>query len=218
MIHNVSSLKAKLFSFAIFTLAIGLSGTASAAGDASVGKGLFPVCSACHGPRGLGNQAMNSPKLAGLPAWYFVKQMQLFQQGARGSAPGDMSGMQMASMSKGPQLASEQALNDLAAYIDTLPNTQPAPTLAGDAAIGGKLYPVCAACHGARAEGNEAMSGPRLAGQNDWYLVAQIKKFKAKQRGYHNLDHGGRQMQPMVAILADDKAINDVVAYISALK
>ncbi|MGK0221380.1 MAG: cytochrome c oxidase subunit 2 [Limisphaerales bacterium] len=218
MIHTVISLTAKLFSFATFTLLICLSGTVSAAGDAVVGKGLFPVCTACHGPQGLGNQAMNAPKLAGLPAWYFVKQMQLFQQGARGTAPGDMSGMQMASMAKGPQLSSEQSLNDLAAYVDTLPNTMPAPTLVGDAAAGAKLYPVCAACHGARAEGNEAMSGPRLAGQNDWYLVAQIKKFKAKQRGYHNLDHGGRQMQPMVAILADDKTINDVVAHISTLK
>jgi cytochrome c oxidase subunit 2 len=218
MIHNVISLTAKMFSFATFTLLICLSGTVSASGDAAVGKGLFPVCSACHGPQGLGNQAMKAPKLAGLPAWYFVKQMQLFQQGARGTAPGDMSGMQMASMAKGPQLSSEQSLNDLAAYVDTLPNTMPAPTLAGDAAAGAKLYPVCVACHGARAEGNEAMSGPRLAGQNDWYLVAQIKKFKAKQRGYHNLDHGGRQMQPMVAILADDKTINDVVAHISTLK
>ena len=62
------------------------------------------------------------------------------------------------------------------------------------------------------------MSGPRLAGHNDWYLVAQIGKFKKGLRGYHNLDHGGRQMRPMVATLTDDKSINDVVAYIATLK
>jgi len=61
------------------------------------------------------------------------------------------------------------------------------------------------------------MSGPRLAGQSDWYLVNQIKKFKQGQRGYHNMDHGGRQMRPMVATLVDDAAINDVVAYINTL-
>ena len=61
------------------------------------------------------------------------------------------------------------------------------------------------------------MSGPKLVGQNDWYLVGQIKKFKQGQRGYHNLDHGGRQMRPMVAMLTDDKSINDIVAYINTL-
>ena len=187
-------------------------------GDAGKGKSLFPVCMACHGPQGQGNQAMNAPKLAGQEGWYFVKQMQLFQTGARGTAPGDMHGMQMASMSKGPQLANEQALWDLAAYVDTLPDNGITPTVNGDAEAGARLYPICAACHGQKAEGNQAMAGPKLSGQSDWYLVAQIKKFKAGQRGYHNSDHGGRQMRPMVATLTDDKAINDVVAYINTLK
>ena len=187
-------------------------------GDAAKGKSLFPVCTACHGPTGLGNQAMNAPKLAGQEDWYFVKQMQLFQTGARGTAPGDMHGMQMASMAKGPQLSDEQALWDLAAYVDTLADTPPAVTVTGDAEAGARAYPICAACHGQKAEGNQAMAGPKLAGQNDWYLVNQIKKFKQGQRGYHNSDHGGRQMRPMVATLVDDKAINDVVAYINSLK
>lgn len=187
-------------------------------GDASKGKALFPVCSACHGPKAQGNQAMNAPKLTGLGTGYFVKQMQLFQQGARGAAPGDLQGMQMASMSKGPRFQGEQALADLAAYVDSLPNEPAAATVEGDAAAGAKLYPVCAACHGQKAEGNEAMGGPALAGQSDWYMVNQIKKFKKNQRGYHNADHGGRQMKPMVATLTTDQAINDVIAYINTLR
>ncbi len=190
---------------------------AAHAGDAAAGKSLYPVCTACHGPTGLGNQAMNAPKLAGQEHWYIVKQMQLFQNDARGSAPGDMHGMQMAAMAKGPQLASEEALNNLAAYIGTFKNEKPAPTVSGDAAAGKALYAVCAACHGQQAEGIEAMAGPRLAGQNDWYMVNQIKKFRDGQRGYHDMDHGGRQMRPMVSTLTDDKAINDVVAYINSL-
>jgi cytochrome c oxidase subunit 2 len=193
-------------------------GDASDAGDAALGKGLFSVCMACHGPNGLGNQAMNAPKLAGQEPWYLIKQMQLFQNNARGSAPGDMHGMQMAAMAKGPQLASEEALVNLAAFIAAFPDQAPAPTVAGDPETGKALYGICAACHGAQAEGNEAMAGPRLAGQNDWYMVSQIKKFKVGQRGYHDADHGGRQMRPMVATLSDDQAINDVVAYISTLQ
>ncbi len=189
----------------------------ASAGDAAQGKGLYPVCTACHGPTGLGNQAMNAPKLAGQEAWYVKKQMQLFQNGARGTAPGDMHGMQMAAMAKGPQLASESALDNLAAYIGTFPDVKPATTVAGDAAAGKALYAVCGACHGDKAQGNEAMAGPRLVGQNDWYMVNQIKKFKQGQRGYHNMDHGGRQMRPMVATLVDDQAIDNVVAYIATL-
>ena len=130
---------------------------------------------------------------------------------------GDMHGMQMAAMAKGPQLQTEEALINLAAYVDTLPNEVPATTVTGDVVKGKALYAVCAACHGDKGQGIEAMSGPRLVGQNDWYMVNQINKFKQKQRGYHNSDHGGRQMAPMVMTLADDQAINDVVAYINSL-
>ena len=188
------------------------------AGDAAAGQGLYAVCAACHGPSGQGNQAMNAPKLAGQESWYLIKQMQLFQNDARGTAPGDMQGMQMSAMAKGPQLKGDAALANLAAYIGTFPNEPVAPTVSGDAAAGKMLYPVCGSCHGQNAEGNEAMAGPRLAGQSDWYLVNQIKKFKAGQRGYHNMDHGGRQMRTMVLTLTTDQAINDVVAYINTLQ
>ena len=194
-----------------------MNGTA-VAGDAAAGQPLYGVCTACHGPAGLGNQAMNAPKLAGQEAWYIVKQMQLFQNGARGTAAGDMQGMQMSAMAKGPNLASEEALQNLAAYIGTFPNEPSPVTVEGDAAAGKAAYAVCAACHGDKGQGNEALGGPRLAGQSDWYLVSQIKKFKQGQRGYHDMDHGGRQMRPMVMSLADDKAINDVVAYINSLQ
>jgi len=200
------------------TLAIAALGVSAWAGDAAAGKSLYPVCTACHGPTGQGNQAMNAPKLAGQEPWYIVKQMQLFQNDARGTAAGDMQGMQMAAMAKGPQLASEEALQNLAAYIATFPDEPVAPTVSGDVAAGKTAYVVCAACHGDKAQGNEAMGGPALAGQNDWYLVNQIKKFKQGQRGYHNMDHGGRQMRPMVATLTDDAAINNVVAYINSLQ
>lgn len=202
----------------VTTLLLSLMSSLAYAGDAAAGKSLYPVCTACHGPTGLGNQAMNAPKLAGQESWYIIKQMQLFQNDARGTAPGDMHGMQMAAMAKGPQLASEEALANLAAYIGTFDDVKPAVTVSGDAAAGKSLYPVCGACHGDKAQGNEAMAGPRLAGQNDWYLVNQIKKFKAGQRGYHNSDIGGRQMRPMVATLTDDTAINNVVAYIVSLQ
>ena len=190
---------------------------ALAAGDAGKGRSLYPVCTACHGAKGEGNAAMKAPKLAGQTGWYLKRQMELFQQGARGTAAGDMTGMQMAAMAKGPQLASDAALDDLVAYIGSFPETQQAPTIQGDAEAGATLYATCAACHGKRAEGNEAMAGPRLAGQSDWYLVAQLQKFRDGQRGYHNSDHGGRQMRAISDTVATEAAMHNVVAYINSL-
>jgi cytochrome c oxidase subunit 2 len=128
-----------------------------------------------------------------------------------------MKGMQMAAMSKGPRLKSPEALANLVAYVSSLPDESITPTIQGDASKGKSAYPVCEACHGAQGEGNEAMAAPRLTGQSDWYLVAQLKKFKKGQRGYHNADHGGRQMRAMTATLTTDESMNDVVAYINSL-
>ena len=74
---------------------------ASEIGDPDRGMRLYPVCTACHGAQGAGNAAMKAPKIAGQMSWYVQRQMELFQQGARGTAPGDMQGMQMAAMAKG---------------------------------------------------------------------------------------------------------------------
>ena len=206
----------------IYALALLLAGAAlpwsAQAGDADAGKTLYVVCAACHGPAGEGNQAMNAPKLAGQESWYLIRQMELFQGDARGTAPGDMQGMQMGAMAKGPQLKGEAALANLAAYIATFEDKPSPATVTGDAAAGQALYAVCAACHGDKGQGIEAMAGPRLAGQSDWYLVSQIKKYQQGLRGYHDMDHGGRQMRPMVATLTSEQAINDVVAYINTLQ
>ncbi|HEX4596825.1 MAG TPA: c-type cytochrome [Burkholderiaceae bacterium] len=88
---------------------------------------------------------------------------------------------------------------------------------AGDAAAGASLYAVCSACHGQQAEGNPALHAPKLSGQADWYLVRQLKDFKAGARGADEHDVNGHTMAPMAATLADDDAIANVVAYIKTL-
>jgi len=56
-----------------------------------------------------------------------------------------------------------------------------------------------------------------LAGQNDWYLITQLKNFVAGYRGRHEDDLYGQQMLAMVGTLTDEAAIRDVVAYINSL-
>lgn len=88
---------------------------------------------------------------------------------------------------------------------------------AGNAVAGKAGYAVCAACHGAQGEGNQAMNAPRLSGQSAWYLERQLRQFKQGTRGVHEKDTFGKMMAPMAATLANDAAIADVVAYVATL-
>jgi len=87
----------------------------------------------------------------------------------------------------------------------------------GDATKGKSYYAACTACHGLNGEGNQATNGPRLAGLNDWYLILQLKKYRAGIRGYSSEDSLGQQMAMMANTLPNDQAILDVVAYIGLL-
>ncbi len=190
-------------------------GTAAAAGDAAAGKTLYATCTACHGPAGQGNKALNAPKIAGQEDWYLTRQLQNYKKGIRGTHAEDTYGKQMAPMAM--TLADDAAIANVVAYILTFPDTAPAATVSGDVAKGEVLYKTCIACHGPNGEGNKALNAPKLTGMSDWYSVTQLKNFKAGIRGSHADDTYGKQMAPMAMTLADDQAIADVVAYINSL-
>lgn len=82
---------------------------------------------------------------------------------------------------------------------------------------GKETYAVCAVCHGVNAQGNEDFEAPRLQGQYDWYLLAQLEKFKSEVRGANDDDDGGQIMIGIVAGL-DEDAFESVVAYIGTLE
>jgi cytochrome c oxidase subunit 2 len=92
--------------------------TASVSGDAAAGQAAYAVCAACHGPAAEGNEQMGGPKLAGLDDWYLVRQINNYQNGLRGYDPKDIFGNQMRPMAA--TLASEKAINDVVAYINSL--------------------------------------------------------------------------------------------------
>ena len=194
-------------------LALPLSATAA---DAAAGKGAYAVCAACHGQQGEGNVGMNAPRLAGQEGWYIKRQLAAYRDGLRGTAPGDTYGMQMRPMAMAVSDPAAEA--NLIAYIESLPVSDTPPTVSGDVAAGQAGYAVCAACHGQKAEGVEALGGPRLAGLDDWYLVRQINNYNNGLRGYDPKDTFGMQMKPMAAMLNSEKAVNDVVAYINTLQ
>ena len=180
------------------------------------GKTLYGVCASCHGADGGGNKALNAPRISGQKAWYIARQLTNFKSGIRGSHEKDIYGQQMRPMSM--TLANDQMVADVSAYVSTLKSPASPPTIKGDAAAGKAAYAICASCHGSNGEGNKALNAPAIAGQNDWYIVRQLYNFKNGIRGADPKDSYGLQMRPMVMILADDAAINNVAAYIATLK
>jgi len=201
---------------ALFTAAAGAPWQTAAAEENARGKALFDFCSTCHGIAGEGNPAVQAPAIAGLPQWYVEAQLRKFKTGARGTHPDDSAGMRMRPMSL--YLTHDEDIAPVAAYVASLPRRKPEPTLSGgDAARGQGLYATCAACHGPAAVGNQPMNAPPLAGSNDWYLLAQLTKFKAGIRGANPQDATGALMRPMAMTLADEQAMKDVIAYIMTL-
>jgi len=188
------------------------------ASDAAAGKSLYAVCSSCHGVEGEGNAALNAPKLSGQGDWYLKQQLKYYKQGIRGTHDKDVFGKMMAPMAA--TLADDAAIGNVVAYIKTLPDNPAQATVnQSTKKQGQKLYvSTCAACHGSTGQGIQAMNAPRLAGMSDWYLVTQLKNFKQGIRGAHPDDQYGGQMSLMAATLADDQAINDLVAYINTLR
>ena len=190
--------------------------TARVAGNAEAGKPLYAVCAACHGSLAEGNPAMHAPKLSGQGDWYLKRQLLYFKHGIRGTHDQDVYGSQMAPMAA--TLADDTAIDNVVAYIATLPDNPAPATVKANAKDGRTSYETCGACHGADGRGVQAMNAPRLAGVSDWYLVTQLKNFKQRIRGSHPKDSYGPQMASMAAILANDQAINDLVAYINTFR
>ena len=189
----------------------------SVAGDPSKGRARYAVCQACHSADGMGNKALNSPKIAGQEPWYLERQLKNFKAGIRGADPKDKYGMQMRAMAL--TLADDQSIRDMAAYVSSMPvKNSVVLTIKGDLEAGKALYVLCQSCHGSAGEGNKTLNSPRLAGLQDWYVVRQLRNFKSGIRGTKSGDMFGIQMRPMAMALADDEAINNVAAYIASLK
>jgi cytochrome c oxidase subunit II len=191
--------------------------SARAAGDAAAGKQLYAVCAACHGLQAEGNPLQHAPKLSGQGDWYVQRQLKYFKQGVRGTNDKDVFGKMMAPMAA--TLADETAIDNVSAYIKTLPDNPAPTTVKGNAKNGQKLFTsTCGACHGPDGRGLQATNAPGLNGMSDWYLVTQLKNFEQGVRGTHPQDMYGPQMALMAAILADSQAMNDLVAYIDTLR
>ncbi|MFT5126667.1 MAG: cytochrome c553, partial [Rhodothermales bacterium] len=180
--------------------------------DMKRGARLYALCVACHGDAGHGNRTVHAPAIAGLPAFYVEAQLVKFRDGIRGAHPDDRTGLLMRPMAR--TLRTESDLRSVAAHVAQMAPAQPEASadIEGDVEIGKTAYMTCMACHGDKGQGNEALKVPSFANSNDWYLLAQLKKFKAGIRGSDSRDLQGAQMTAIVATLADEEAMKNVIA------
>lgn len=130
------------------------------------------LCAACHGPEGNSIIPAN-PSLAGQPAQAISTQLYQFREGNR----------------KDPQMSpmaanlNNKEMNELAAYFSKQKATAPThKTSPENAAAGPKLAQQfnCVQCHGPALHGQQHI--PRLAGQQYDYVLAQLRKFRARTR------------------------------------
>jgi cytochrome c553 len=160
------------------------------------------VCAACHGTDGNSPTPIN-PSIAGMPAEYISTQLAHFKTGLRVNPI--MQGM-AAPLSPDDMRAlgayfSQQKPKGLAAKDATLVQAGQKLYRGGDRAAG---VPACASCHLPNGAG-VAKSYPRLAGQYADYTYAQLKAFKAGERGNdpEGKDVNGRVMATIASRMSD---------------
>jgi cytochrome c553 len=82
---------------------------------------------------------------------------------------------------------------------------------------GAQLFQLCAQCHGDAAGGDPQVLAPAIAGMDEWYLRAQLTKFRSGARGTHPDDTAGMRMRPMTLSLRSEEDIATVAAYVAGL-
>ena len=203
----------------VSTLSIALTACSEPSPDTAslkYSEDLYDGCVQCHGAKGEGNPEVGAPSIAGLERWYVKRQLRGFKKGYRGFHPEDLAGKRMYPMARA--LDTDEKVDVISNYVASMEPTHPAPTLEGGNPETGKIYyATCVQCHGANARGNLDEFGPPLAGASDWYLLTQLKNFKAGLRGTQPDDAMGAKMRPFSMTLPTDQAMKDVIAYIGTL-
>lgn len=173
-------------------------------------------CTPCHGADGHGKLSQAAPPIAGLPAWYIESQLVKYRAEIRGSHFDDGPGLRMKPMAQ--TLPSEQDVKEMSAYVAMLPPAPNTPaTISGYGPNAASAFALCVACHGADGSGNKALNAPPIAGQPDWYVYEQLRKFKGGIRGANPKDVTGGQMRAIALGLGDDNALHDLARYVSDL-
>lgn len=167
---------------------------AKSAGSVENGKRVFAGagCTACHGAQGQGTSLAPqiSPPPLELPA------MMSYVRQPTGKMPPVPS-----------STASDQDLTDIYAFLKSIaPSSETAPTAAGDAANGKKLFAAygCYECHDRQGQG--ASTAPRIGPPR--ISLAAVLRYVRQPTG---------QMPPYTAKVVSDQDLADIYSYLSSI-
>lgn len=185
--------------------------------SASVSFAAVPAqissCASCHGATGLGQTSAGFPALAGLSARYIERQLYDFKHGTRDNSI-------MKSMAGPLNAEQRKMIGDYyaALKVPAKPEPNPLPTgLGAEIAMNGDWnnkttgLPSCDSCHGPYGIG-VGTEFPRLAGQPQAYLVAQLTDWRKDSR-----KNGPLHLMTYVASKLTSAQIDAVAAYYSKL-
>lgn len=182
-----------------------------------------PACITCHGEKGLGEDSMGTPRLAGQGYTFLVKQLNDFAQDKRIDTT-------MGVMNMNAKGLSMQERQDVAAYLSGLNAGEISPEGSDLDAVKGLGVPVgqthlgksiavygapergipaCHSCHGFNARGAFPVY-TMLSGQKYVYLVNQLKKWRDESRANDPL----AQMRKVAKKMSDDDIYN-VAAFLT---
>ena len=184
--------------------------------DAARGQAIAStVCVACHGSDGNSPLAVN-PKLAGQHPEYLFKQMKNFKA-ADGKQPERVNAIMNGMIAA----YDEGQMRDLAAYFAAQAQKGEMAKHRETVELGQKLFrggdqskglPACAGCHGPTGAGIPAQY-PRIGGQYQEYLEAQLKSFREGARA-----NDANKMMRTIALKMTDAEIRAVTDYIAGLR
>jgi len=166
------------------------------------------VCAACHTSDGSRGLATN-PILQGQHADYLVKQLMEFKDGHRDNAI----------MKPMASTLSADDMRNVAAFFESKTAKPGAARSKDSVALGQKIWrggiaeknvPACAGCHGPAGAGIPAQY-PRLGGQHQEYVAAELQLFRSGKRA------NSPQMQVIAARMSDAE-IAAVADYAEGLK
>jgi cytochrome c553 len=124
-------------------------------------------------------------------------------------------------MDEGPQRRRGRKAWAAVAALATLGTYACGGPSSGDAARGREIFPVCAACHGSRGEGNVELQAPNIAGLPSWYIEGQLRQFLGGHRGTVPADSAGRRMSIAAQVLTqsgdETRDVASVALYVSRL-
>jgi cytochrome c553 len=172
------------------------------------------TCAACHGEKGQGVLGQKTPSIASMPSWYVARQLHKFRTDVRGADEKDVEGLRMRAIA---HTLEDDEVKGLAEFVEGLPRTPTRHTLKGDADEGRTLFrDYCMECHRYNGTGEFVFGSPPLTGLQDWYILAQLKKFRAGVRGGHPDDEQGAKMHKRTnAVTEQDLA--DIASFIGVL-